>query len=75
MFSTILTRKWHFFSKICSSPKEAIEGITNGSFLLVGGFGISGVPMNLIQAVKDSGVKNLVVASNNCGVGDKEGKK
>jgi len=31
--------------------------------------------MNLIQAVKESGVKDLIVASNNCGVGDKEGKK
>lgn len=42
--------------------------------MLVGGFGICGVPMNLIHAVKLSGVKNLTIASNNCGVGDKEGK-
>lgn len=42
--------------------------------MLVGGFGICGVPMNLIHAVNLSGVKDLTIASNNCGVGDKDGK-
>ena len=42
----------NFFSKIRSSPKEAIEGIKDGSLLLVGGFGICGIPMNLINAVR-----------------------
>jgi 3-oxoacid CoA-transferase subunit A len=41
----------------------------------VGGFGICGVPMNLINAIKESGVKDLTCVSNNCGFGDKEGKK
>jgi 3-oxoacid CoA-transferase A subunit len=75
MFSSLLSRPWQLFSKICSTPQEAIKGITNNSFLLVGGFGICGVPMNLINAVKESGVNGLTIASNNCGVGDKEGKK
>jgi acyl CoA:acetate/3-ketoacid CoA transferase alpha subunit len=66
-------RRWQGFAKICSSPLEAIEGIKDGSFLLVGGFGICGVPMNLINAVKQAGVKELTIASNNCGVGDKDG--
>jgi acyl CoA:acetate/3-ketoacid CoA transferase alpha subunit len=71
MFSSFLARRWQYFSKICKTPQEAVEGIKDGSFLLVGGFGITGVPMNLIQAVKESGVKKLTIASNNCGVGDK----
>lgn len=75
MFSSLLSRPWQLFSKICTTPQEAIKGITNNSFLLVGGFGICGIPMNLINALKESGVKDLTIASNNCGVGDKEGKK
>lgn len=43
--------------------------------MLVGGFGLCGIPMNLINAVKVSGVKNLTIASNNCGYGDKDGEK
>ncbi len=74
MFSFLLRKQFLRFSKICASPQEAIKGIKDGSLLLVGGFGICGVPMNLINAVKESGAKNLTIASNNCGVGDKEGK-
>ena len=59
------------FSKIYSCPKEAIKDIQNSSLLLVGGFGICGVPMNLINALKESGVKDLTCVSNNCGFGDK----
>lgn len=40
------------FSTICKTPQQAIEGVKNGSFLLVGGFGICGVPMNLINAIR-----------------------
>jgi acyl CoA:acetate/3-ketoacid CoA transferase alpha subunit len=71
MLSSFLTRTVFRFSKICSTAQEAVRGIKDGSFLLVGGFGICGVPMNLIQAVKELGVKDLEIASNNCGVGDK----
>lgn len=39
-------------NKVVGSLQEALEGITDGSKLLVGGFGICGVPMNLIQGVK-----------------------
>ncbi len=74
MLSFLLRNRCFAFSKICNSPQEAIKGVKDGSLLLVGGFGICGVPMNLINAVKESGVKNLTIASNNCGVGDKEGK-
>jgi len=71
MLSSFLTRKFYYFSKVCQTAEEAVKGIKDGSLLLVGGFGISGVPMNLIQAVKELGVKDLTIASNNCGVGDK----
>jgi len=74
MLALNIFKRFTLFSKICSSPKEAIEGIKDGSLLLVGGFGISGIPMNLINAVKESKVRELTVASNNCGFGDKDGK-
>lgn len=74
MFSSLIRLSTYRFSKICTSAEEAIKGIKDGSFILAGGFGICGVPMNLINAVKNSGVKNLTIASNNCGVGDKDGK-
>lgn len=40
---------------------------------MVGGFGLCGIPMNLIDAVRASGVKSLTVASNNCGIGGVDG--
>lgn len=73
-----LARNIYYYQKInkvVGSLQEALEGITNGSKLLVGGFGICGVPMNLIQGVREMGVKDLTVVSNNCGYGDKTGEK
>ena len=61
-------RKLHCFSKIYSDPLKAIEGVKDGSFLLVGGFGFSGVPMNLVNAIRLSNASNLTIASNSCGV-------
>lgn len=52
MFSLNLVKQWHNFAQICKTAKEAIKGINDGSLLLVGGFGIGGVPMNLINAIK-----------------------
>ncbi len=56
--------------KIVSSATEAIENIHDGATLVVGGFGLSGNPEHLIQAIRDKGVKDLTVVSNNCGVDD-----
>ena len=56
--------------KVIGSVQEAIEQIEDGAVLLVGGFGLCGIPENLIQALKDKGVKDLTVVSNNCGVDD-----
>jgi 3-oxoacid CoA-transferase subunit A len=54
--------------KTCPSPAEAVRRITEGSSLAVGGFGLSGVPMALITALRDQGTGGLEVVSNNCGV-------
>ena len=66
-----LIRKFQF-SKIRKSAKEAIEGLKDNSKVLVGGFGLCGIPMNLINAVRESGVKDLTVVSNNAGVGSEK---
>lgn len=56
--------------KIVSSAAEAIRDIEDGAKLIVGGFGLCGVPENLIQALREKEVKDLTVVSNNCGVDD-----
>jgi 3-oxoacid CoA-transferase subunit A len=55
--------------KIFPSAKAALDGIVNdGQLLAVGGFGLCGIPEALIDALRDSGAKNLTVISNNAGV-------
>src|SRR6476620_11482434 len=56
--------------KVVSSPAAAIEGITDGMTLSVGGFGLCGIPSVLIGAIHDAGINNLEAVSNNCGVDD-----
>ena len=63
---TLLRR--YRFSKVVASAKEALKDLKDGSRLLVGGFGICGIPMNLIHQVEESGVKDLTVVSNNAGI-------
>jgi 3-oxoacid CoA-transferase subunit A len=54
--------------KIFSSPAEALRGVLfDGMTIMSGGFGLSGNPESLIPEIRDSGVKNLTVISNNCG--------
>ena len=54
--------------KVFQDAKAALIGIPfDGMTVMSGGFGLSGNPENLIAAVKDNGVKNLTVISNNCG--------
>jgi 3-oxoacid CoA-transferase subunit A len=55
-------------NKIYQSADEAISDVTEGSSILVGGFGLCGIPENLIGALLRKGVKNLTVISNNAGV-------
>ena len=56
-------------NKLYPSAAEALKGIVrDGQLMAVGGFGLCGIPEALIQALHDSGVKNLSVISNNAGV-------
>jgi hypothetical protein len=56
-------------NKVYPSAAEALAGIVKeGQLMAVGGFGLCGIPEALIDALKDSGVKNLTVISNNAGV-------
>ncbi|MEH6663729.1 MAG: CoA transferase subunit A [Brevundimonas sp.] len=55
--------------KIYPDAKAALEGLTfDGMSVMAGGFGLCGIPENLIAALRDSGVKGLTVISNNAGV-------
>ena len=56
--------------KVVDSVSEAVQDIQDGSTLIVGGFGLSGIPEKAIFALRDKGVKDLTVVSNNCGVDD-----
>jgi 3-oxoacid CoA-transferase subunit A len=59
-------------SKIGDSAAEALrEVLTDGQLIAVGGFGLCGIPVDLIEAVRDSGVRDLTVVSNNMGVDGK----
>ena len=56
--------------KTVANPAEAVADIRDGASLAVGGFGLSGIPMLLIEAVLAGGAKDLSIVSNNCGVDD-----
>jgi 3-oxoadipate CoA-transferase, alpha subunit len=55
--------------KTCLSPADAVAGIEDGSVVMIGGFGGSGIPVELIHALIDAGPKNLTVINNNAGNG------
>ncbi len=55
-------------NKVYSDAVAALAGVLfDGMSIMSGGFGLSGTPENLIPAIKDAGVRNLTVISNNCG--------
>ncbi len=56
--------------KRVANADAAIEKLLDGATILMGGFGLCGIPENLIAAVRRKGVKNLTVVSNNAGVDD-----
>jgi 3-oxoacid CoA-transferase subunit A len=57
--------------KVYADAASALEGLTfDGMTVMAGGFGLCGIPENLILALRDSGVKDLTVISNNAGVDD-----
>ena len=55
-------------NKVVANAEEAVRDIQDGAVLMVGGFGLCGVPENLVAALARKGVKNLVTISNNAGV-------
>jgi 3-oxoacid CoA-transferase subunit A len=57
-------------NKIVANADEAIRDIPDGATIMVGGFGLCGIPENLIDALVRRGVKNLITISNNVGVDD-----
>ncbi|MEU5099136.1 3-oxoacid CoA-transferase subunit A [Streptomyces sp. NPDC020996] len=56
--------------QLCDHADEAVAGIEDGSTVLVGGFGMAGMPVELIDALIRQGAKDLTVVSNNAGNGD-----
>ena len=57
-------------SKIVGSVREALAGVRDDMTVVLGGFGLCGIPENLILGLRDSGVKGLTCVSNNAGVDD-----
>jgi 3-oxoacid CoA-transferase subunit A len=56
--------------KVRASIEKALECIGDGASLMVGGFGLVGIPEQLILGLREKGVKDLTIISNNCGVDD-----
>lgn len=58
-------------SKVFEDATAALDGVLrDGMTIMAGGFGLCGIPENLILALRDSGVKDITVISNNCGIDD-----
>ena len=56
------------FDKRVNSYAEALDGLEDGMTVLAGGFGLCGIPENLIAEIRRKGTRDLTVVSNNCGV-------
>ena len=57
-------------SKVFSNALDALKDVQDGATIMLGGFGLCGIPENSIAALVDKGVKNLTCISNNAGVDD-----
>ncbi|STQ87189.1 CoA transferase subunit A [Helicobacter muridarum] len=57
-------------NKIIDSLEIALKDVKNGDILLVGGFGLCGIPEHCIAEIKRIGVRDLTIVSNNCGIDD-----
>jgi len=55
-------------NKVMRDAAEAIADVQDGATIMLGGFGLCGIPENLIMALRDKGTKNLTIISNNAGV-------
>jgi len=65
-----LWKEFKMATKIYADAAQALQGVKDGMTILVGGFGLCGIPENLILALRDSGAKGLTCVSNNAGVDD-----
>lgn len=57
-------------NKIANNMASALEGLQDGSTVLIGGFGTAGIPNELIQGLIEQGAKDLLIVNNNAGSGD-----
>src|SRR6201995_3418022 len=57
-------------NKVFASADDALHDVHDGATIMLGGFGLCGIPENAIHALKKKGVKNLTCISNNAGVDD-----
>lgn len=58
-------------NKLYQNAQESLEGLLfDGMTIMAGGFGLCGIPEHLIRAIHDSGIKDLTIISNNCGIDD-----
>jgi 3-oxoacid CoA-transferase subunit A len=57
-------------NKVVTSAAEAVAAIPDGATIMMGGFGLCGIPENLIAALRERGTRNLTIISNNAGVDD-----
>ncbi|RTE67622.1 CoA transferase subunit A [Amphritea opalescens] len=58
------------FNKVVNSYEEAMAGLEDGMTVIAGGFGLCGIPENLIKQIRTMGTKDLTIVSNNCGIDD-----
>jgi 3-oxoacid CoA-transferase subunit A len=58
------------FNKVVNTYEEAMSGLTDNMTVIAGGFGLCGIPENLIKEIECKGIKGLTLVSNNCGVDD-----
>jgi 3-oxoacid CoA-transferase subunit A len=57
-------------NKVVRDAREAVADVKDGATIMMGGFGLCGIPENLIAAIREKGVRDLTVISNNAGVDD-----
>jgi 3-oxoacid CoA-transferase subunit A len=57
-------------NKVVPDALAAIADLRDGATIMMGGFGLCGIPENLIKAVRETGIKNLTIISNNAGIDD-----
>ncbi len=55
-------------NKVVRDAREAVADVPDGATIMMGGFGLCGIPENLVAAIRDKGVSNLTIISNNAGV-------